>query len=199
MAYVLIDENVRSIDRRVVRVVVAACEVANKMEINQACERIRKIKDDFCRNHPECRKFHSAELDSKSLSRVADIVSSIPMRVKIFVYYWYGPQSCAKVNCIRWVCNYLFNQLHRNGAVNFVVESASEYNNVIKSSNLTTNTLVSIIPDIYCSYFCAKLYGVDQDSRRLREMRDRLDDKIVLELYNLSGRSFERRDNMLRW
>lgn len=198
MSYVLIDENVRNVDRRVVRVIVAACEIADKAEVDCARAALEEVKDGFCA-HSERRKFHSAELDSESLSKVAYIVSSIPMRVKMFAYYWYGVPSCAKVNCIKWVCDYLFNQLHRSGAIKFVVENAPEYGNVIKPANLTTDSLVSIIPDIYCNYFCAKLHGINLDHRMYNSMKDELDGKIVLELYNLSGRSFEGRDDMLKW
>lgn len=199
MAYVLIDENVRSIDRRVVRVVVAACEVANRVEIDCACEKMKKVRGDFCRTHTGCRKFHTAELDNESLLKVANIVSVIPMRVKIFVYYWYGSPSCAKVNCIRWACGCLFNQLHRNGTINFIVENASEYDNVVKPANLSSDSLVSIIPDVYCSYFCAKLNGIESSRHVFRAISGKLDDKIVLEMYSLSGRSFESRSNMLEW
>lgn len=151
---VFIDENVKQIDRYLMRYVFSFVEVM----FNQETEEQLNYLYEKWKNSNHKGKFHLTDItDNSFLDEIIETTINIRPTVKIFIAYCGCDvhQEEAKQIFLTKALN--FTRVNYINNTLFFIENADTYKNLIKSSSLLEKSAYTILPDLFCAMFSSYL------------------------------------------
>lgn len=144
---VFIDENVKQIDKYLMRYIFSFVEVILNQEIEKQLDHLyEKWKSSDHRG-----KYHLTDITNNFIDEIIETTLEIRPTVKIFIAYCgcdvrqeEAKQIFLKKALIFTKANYIDNTL-------FFVENADTYRTLIKSSSLLEKSAYTILPDLFCA------------------------------------------------
>lgn len=183
---ILIDERIDIIDARISRAMFSTVEIPDEYNL-------RKYGEVFGTIRKKCnvKKFHFTDIDNVDVrNEVINEIEKMPVRVKMYIYYAYGVnESELKRRALTWTIKSAQASLKKRRNFKFLVEDATEYKGIIHNENLVNDDTLTIIPDVFCHVFAARLNSRNDQNV---EWYEQLHDKICLETYWVNDKAVAR-------
>lgn len=184
---ILIDENVKQIDKKVTRVSFCFVEVDDKNILNG----IRKFVDSI-RNDPirfgGVDKIHFSSMAEAQRQSVIEYISKINITAKIFIYYCYGiSEHDAKLQSVE---NAISNvqHIHKGKKLDIKLEEASEYKSSPIAKDFLSDEDLFIVPDGMLNVFLGYLDNVSNRTGANDRMYTLIKEKIRLQVFDFGGK-----------
>ena len=184
---ILIDENVKQIDKKVTRVSFCFVEVDDKNILNG----IRKFVDSI-RNDPirfgGVDKIHFSSMAEAQRQSVIEYISKINITAKIFIYYCYGiSEHDAKLQSVE---NAISNvqHIHKGKKLDIKLEKASEYKSSPIAKDFLSDEDLFIVPDGMLNVFLGYLDNVSNRTGANDRMYTLIKEKIRLQVFDFGGK-----------
>lgn len=183
---ILIDENVKRIDKKVMRVSVCCVEVDNENILDDIRGYVNSIKDDRIR-FGSVDKIHFSSMSEAQRQSVIEYISKINITAKIFIYYYDDiSEHDAKLQSAEDAVLSI-KHIHRGKKLDIKLEEASEY----KSSRIAKYCLrgedLFIVPDGILSVFLGCLDNVSNRTGANDRMYILIKEKIRLQVFSFGG------------
>lgn len=176
---ILMDERYDRLDERLSRVIFSAAEIPDRSELNRARDKFSKIAQGLAQ---DC-KFHFAGMSQLDQQKVIDTMSTLGVRCKMYIFYALNRnESEMKKTALKWAIQNTRKSLSKRYILQFLIENAEQYGDIIRKENLVSDPALTIIPDAFCHTFARRL------SNNLNsKWYDNLYEKSRLECYWLDG------------
>lgn len=160
---VIVDENTKQLDIMTERLIFCLAEVPLNHDSTVALNAIREFASRWkCRNPKS--KFHLTDFtDGEDIETIIQMIIELRPTVKLFVFYNINRQRQKEVY-LRQAINTARQNNYRDDQIQWIIESAEEYTNIVKTLNLTDDTAITIIPDIFCNIF-ARILDINNSER----------------------------------
>lgn len=147
--YVILDENMAVLDARIKRLVICAVEISPE-SFAMAQDYFNCLRRRVCMGKNS--KFHFTDInDNNTRLEIIDKIIKLGVECKTFIFYSgiIGGSNFKSLAIRRALCA-IKKQLCKRYDVEYVVESAEEYKNVVKDKCLTNDKTLTIISDAFC-------------------------------------------------
>mgnify|MGYP000851597243 CR=1 FL=1 len=150
---VFIDENVKQIDKYLMRYVFSFVEVI----LNQETEKQLDHLYEKWKNSDHRGKYHLTDITNNFIDEIIETTVNIRPTVKIFIAYCgcNVHQEEAKQIFLTKALN--FTKVNYIDNTLFFIENADTYKNLIKCSSLLEKSAYTILPDLFCAMFSSYL------------------------------------------
>ena len=173
----LLDESQSQIDAFTIRTIISCVEIDAKITLADFEEQIRTLVEKTISVSSK-KKVHLTDFTQEEKNAVINAVSQLEFNAKVWIHYDSGINpTVAKVNAIRNTVVSL-QKKHSKRSVRFLVEHATDYNQVVKDKSMTTSAYLSLLPDICCYLMKLKLdkkaiiASIPNDEGRKRKSQD---------------------------
>lgn len=180
----LLDESQANIDKMTVRTIISCVEINAKTTTDELGKQVKKLVDGAISTSGK-KKIHLADFSQEEKNAVISAIAQLEFSAKIWVHYDNGKNpTVAKVDALRNTVVAL-QKKHSKRDVHFLVEHATDYNQIVKDKFMTTSPYLSLLPDVCCYIMKLKLdkqsivANISDDSAR-SEKSEELDRLISL-------------------
>lgn len=152
----LIDESQCQIDEMIVRTIISCVEINAKTTTDELEKQVKSLVDELIPVFNK-KKVHLADFTQDEKCAVINAISKLEFTTKIWVHYGvHKNQTEAKKDAMRNTIISL-QKKHSKNNVNFLIEHATDYRQVIKGKFMTRSSYLSLLPDICCYIMKLKL------------------------------------------
>lgn len=180
---VLIDENIRRIDKIFSRISFCAVEIPEQAVLDEIASVVPEMKLDKIR-FGDIGKFHFSELAEAQRFAVIEVISKINVTAKIYTYYCFNENE--KESKIKYAIQTIehLTRIHKNKELNIMLEYADEYKAVKQLAKvLVKDENIFIIPDGFLAVFMAKLDNISAHTGANDRMYTLIREKIRLQVF----------------
>ena len=184
---ILVDENVKRIDKKVMRVSVCCVEVNDEHILETVREYVKSIRGDPIR-FGSVNKIHFSSMAEAQRQAVIEYISKINITAKIFLYYFYGiSEHDAKLQSVE---NAISNvrHIHKGKKLDIKLEKASEYKSSPIAKDFLSDEDLFIVPDGMLNVFLGYLDNVSNRTGANDRMYTLIKEKIRLQVFDFGGK-----------
>ena len=150
---VFIDENVKQVDKYLMRYIFSFAEIILNQETEKQLDHLyRKWESSDHRG-----KYHLTDIANNFIDEIIKTTLEIRPTVKIFIAYCGCDVRQEEAKQIFLKKALIFTKANYNNNTLFFVENADTYRTLIKNSSLIEKSAYTILPDLFCAMTSAYL------------------------------------------
>lgn len=179
---VIVDENIKQLDTITERLIFCLAEVPLNPSSEIALNAIREFGSQWKRNNPTS-KFHLTDfIGEEAIDTIIQMITNLRPTIKLFVFYNINRRH-QKEAYLRQAINTARQSNYRNDQIQWAIENAEEYASVVKPLNLTDDTALTIIPDVFCNIF-ARILDIENDkNEKIKSIYNQIKPLIRLQFF----------------
>lgn len=195
---VFIDENVKQVDKYLMRYIFSFAEIILNQETEKQLDHLyRKWESSDHRG-----KYHLTDIANNFIDEIIKTTLEIRPTVKIFIAYCGCDVRQEEAKQIFLKKALIFTKANYNNNTLFFVENADTYRTLIKNSSLIEKSAYTILPDLFCAMTSAYLdHTMSSSDNKKNEAYNKIKNLIRLQCIWTSKTSRPivlNRENMLQ-